>query len=145
MGKRQIKTAADESKITREVSQRVLRKAKKKHIEQGKAYVHATYNNTIVTITDEKGQTLASSSAGVIGFKGAKKSTPYAAQIIVERMHDQIQAIGLKEVDVFVRGIGGGRESAVRTLQNIGLNINFIKDVTPIPHNGCRPRKVRRV
>lgn len=121
---------------------------KKKTIRQivhGRAYVQATYNNTIVTLTDLNGNVLASSSAGQNGFKGPKKSTPYAASIIVKKATDKAQAYGLKNVNVFVKGVGSGREAAVRALNTYGLNVISIKDITPIPHNGCRHRKIRRV
>lgn len=118
---------------------------KKKFVSAGKAYIQATYNNTIVTITDQTGAVLAWSSAGKMGFKGPKKSTPFAAGITVRDVVERIREIGLKNVDVFVRGVGSGREAAVRALGAQGLNITSIKDITPIPHNGPRPRKVRRV
>ena len=126
----------------------MAKKGKKKvkvSIKRGQAHVQATYNNTIVTITDQNGNTVAQSSAGVCGFKGPKKSTPYAASIIVKNVLDRIENVGMKEVDVFVRGIGSGREGAIRALHANGLQVITIKDVTPIPHNGCRPKKVRRV
>jgi len=108
-------------------------------------HIQATFNNTIVTITDTQGNTLAWSSAGSLDFRGAKKSTPFAAQITAENAARKAMEHGLREVDVYVKGPGSGRESAIRTLQVVGLKINMIKDVTPIPHNGCRPRKRRRV
>lgn len=121
------------------------KKKEKKNISSGRAYINATYNNTIVTLTDPSGNVLAWASAGNCGFKGPKKATPYAAQIIVKQAVDKTKPFGLKEVAVFVRGVGTGRESAVRALNANGLNILAIKDITPIPHNGCRPRKPRRV
>jgi small subunit ribosomal protein S11 len=121
------------------------KKSKKKFVTMGKVFVQATYNNTIVTITDTNGAVLGWSSAGKTGFKGPKKSTPYAAGITVRDVVERIRDTGLKTVDVFVRGVGSGREAAVRALGAQGLTINTIKDITPIPHNGCRPRKVRRV
>ncbi|RJR32179.1 30S ribosomal protein S11 [Candidatus Parcubacteria bacterium] len=123
-------------------------KSKKRIIRQvstGRAYIKATYNNTLITFTDNSGNTLAQSSAGMSGFKGPKKSTPYAAGIIVKKAIDKIKDFGVKDVAVFVKGIGSGREAAIRALNVNGLNIISIKDVTPIPHNGCRPKKVRRV
>lgn len=126
-------------------------KAKKKKQAQrtaalGRAYIKATYNNTIVTLTDSNGDVLTWASAGTSGFRGAKKATPYAAQVIVKKAVDQAkEQYGLKEVSVYVTGVGSGRESAVRALNANGLNVTFIKDTTPIPHNGCRPRKPRRV
>lgn len=125
------------------------KQSKRKGIVQevlsGQAYIQATYNNTIVTLTDQKGNVLAWSSAGQTGFKGPKKSTPYAASVIVKDAVEKVKKYGLKEVQVFIKGVGNGRESAVRALYANGLNILSIKDVTPIPHNGCRPPKIRRV
>lgn len=122
-----------------------VRKKEKKNIASGIVHIQATFNNTIVTITDKKGNTISWSSAGSLDFKGAKKSTPFAAQVTAEDAARKAIDHGLREVDVYVKGPGGGRESAIRTLQVVGLKINMIKDVTPIPHNGCRPRKRRRV
>lgn len=121
------------------------KKSKKKFVTAGNAYVQATYNNTIVTITDQNGAVLGWSSAGKMGFKGPKKSTPYAAGITVRDVVERVRDTGIKTVDVFVRGVGSGREAAVRALGAQGLTLNIIKDITPIPHNGCRPPKVRRV
>ncbi|KPJ84681.1 30S ribosomal protein S11 [Parcubacteria bacterium SG8_24] len=114
-------------------------------VSTGRAYVQATYNNTIVTLTDNNGNVLGWSSAGVVGFRGPKKSTPYAASVIVKDAMDKVASTGLREVSVFVRGIGSGREAAVRALHANGLVVTSIKDVTPIPHNGCRAPKPRRV
>jgi small subunit ribosomal protein S11 len=116
-----------------------------KQVLRGNAYVQATYNNTIITITDVNGNVLGWSSAGVTGFKGPKKSTPYAATVVVKDLMNKIADYGVKEVNVFVKGIGGGRESAIRALHSNGLNVVGITDTTPIPHNGCRPRRRRRV
>ena len=121
------------------------KKKEKKNIASGIVHIQATFNNTIVTITDRMGNTIAWSSAGSLDFRGAKKSTPFAAQITSENAARKAMEHGLREVDVYVKGPGSGRESAIRTLQVVGLKINLIKDVTPIPHNGCRPRKRRRV
>ena len=121
------------------------KKKEKKNIASGIAHIQSTFNNTIITITDKQGNTIAWSSAGSLDFKGAKKSTPFAAQMTAEDAAKKAMEHGLKEVDVYVKGPGAGRESAIRTLQAVGLKINIIKDVTPIPHNGCRPRKRRRV
>jgi small subunit ribosomal protein S11 len=121
------------------------KKKEKKNIASGIVHIQATFNNTIVTITDRQGNALAWSSAGSLDFRGAKKSTPFAAQITAENAARKAMEHGLREVDVYVKGPGSGRESAIRTLQVVGLKINMIKDVTPIPHNGCRPRKRRRV
>lgn len=116
-----------------------------RQVTAGRTYVKSTYNNTIVTFTDQSGNVLSWSSAGQCGFKGPKKSTPYAASIIVKDAYEKAKKYGLKEVAVFVRGIGGGREAAIRALNAHGLNVSAIKDVTPIPHNGCRAKKPRRV
>lgn len=114
-------------------------------VSQGKAFIQATYNNTIVTLTDMNGNVLSWSSAGVNGFKGPKKATPYAASIIVKDAVEKATDYGLKEVSVFITGVGQGREGALRALNAHGLNVVSIKDVTPIPHNGCRPPRPRRV
>jgi small subunit ribosomal protein S11 len=121
------------------------KKKKKILVQKGQAHITATYNNTIVTLTDQNGNTLAWSSAGLMGFKGPKKSTPYAAETIVRDAVAKAKNVGLQEVEVFVKGVGSGRDSAVRSLHANGLNISSIKDVTPIPHNGCRAKKPRRV
>ncbi|MBI3573068.1 MAG: 30S ribosomal protein S11 [Candidatus Kerfeldbacteria bacterium] len=118
---------------------------KKKFVTHGHAHIQATYNNTIVTLTDTSGKVLAWASAGKVGFKGPKKSTPYAAGVIVRDVVERTKLMGLKQVDVFVRGVGLGREAAIRALGGAGLNIGMIKDITPMPHNGPRARKVRRV
>lgn len=118
---------------------------KKKFIQQGRAYIQATYNNTIVSITDLNGNVIGWSSAGQAGFKGPKKATPYAAGVIIRNVAEKVKPMGLKTVDVFVKGVGAGREAAIRALYANGINILSIKDVTPIPHNGPRPPKVRRV
>jgi len=121
------------------------KKKEKKNIASGIAHIQSTFNNTIITITDKHGNAISWSSAGSLDFKGAKKSTPFAAQVTAEDAAKKAMEHGLREVDVYVKGPGAGRESAIRTLQAVGLKINLIKDVTPIPHNGCRPRKRRRV
>jgi len=127
----------------------VLKKKKKKkivkHVFNGIAHVQATFNNTIVTIADTIGNTIAWASAGNSGFKGARKSTPFAAQIAAENAAKKALETGMKEVEVYVKGPGAGREAAIRAIQAAGLGITVIKDVTPIPHNGCRPPKKRRV
>jgi small subunit ribosomal protein S11 len=122
--------------------------AKKKKIRQvvhGVAHVTASFNNTIVTVTDSKGAAICWSSAGASGFKGSKKSTPFAAQVAAEKAAKKAMEFGMKEVEVIVKGPGAGRESAIRALQAAGLQISLIHDLTPIPHNGCRPPKRRRV
>jgi len=118
---------------------------KRKVVTQGQAHILATYNNTIITLTDQQGNVLAWASAGHVGFRGPKKSTPYAATQIVRSAIEKVKDMGLANVDVFVRGVGSGREAAIRALHANGLNVLSIKDRTPIPHNGPRPRKVRRV
>jgi small subunit ribosomal protein S11 len=117
----------------------------KKKLSSGIAHIVSSFNNTIITITDEKGNALAWSSSGHKGFKGSRKSTPYAAQIAAEDAGTKAKEFGLKNLQVFVKGPGGGRESALRALQAVGFYITSIKDTTPIPHNGCRPPKKRRV
>jgi len=121
------------------------RKKITKLIQEGVAHILATFNNTIITITDKKGNTIAWASCGSIGFKGSKKSTPFAAQVAAESAAKKAIEHGVKTVEVLVKGPGSGRESAIRALQAAGLQITLIKDVTPIPHNGCRPPKKRRV
>lgn len=116
-----------------------------RQVSQGCAYIQATFNNTIVTLTDLNGNTIAWSSAGHCGFKGPKKSTPYAASMIIKDIAEQSKESGLKEVTVYVKGIGSGRDSAVRALNANGFTVLSIKDTTPLPHNGCRPPKPRRV
>lgn len=121
------------------------KKRERKNIESGVAHIKSTFNNTIITITDDRGNTISWASAGGVGFKGSRKSTPYAAQIAAEKSAKEAMEHGLKEVEVMVKGPGAGREAAIRSLQAAGLEVNMIKDVTPIPHNGCRPPKRRRV
>lgn len=121
------------------------KRKEKKTVYEGKVFIQATFNNTIVTITDLNGNAVSWSSAGSLGFRGAKKSTPYAAQTTAETAAKKAMDQGLREVHVFVNGPGVGRESAIRSLGALGLAVRSIKDVTPIPHNGCRPRKSRRV
>ncbi|MEK7158492.1 MAG: 30S ribosomal protein S11, partial [Patescibacteria group bacterium] len=123
---------------------KVVKKKKKQFVPSGQVHILATYNNTLVSITDPGGNVLAWSSAGHMGFKGPKKSTPYAAGVVVREVVEKVREMGLKEVDVFVKGVGSGREAAVRALGAQGLTVNVIKDITPIPHNGPRPPKPRR-
>ena len=123
---------------------RVKRK-EKKNIVSGVAHVNSTFNNTMITISDAQGNVIAWSSAGLMGFKGSRKSTPYAAQMAAEDAGRKAQEHGMKDLDVWVKGPGSGRESALRGLQSAGFNIRSIKDITPVPHNGCRPPKRRRV
>lgn len=120
-------------------------KRERKNIHNGAAHIQASFNNTIVTITDQTGSVVAWSSSGSLGFKGSRKGTPYAAQMAAEAAAKKAIDVGMKQLDVYVKGPGAGRESAIRALQAAGLDINLIKDVTPVPHNGCRPPKRRRV
>ena len=120
-------------------------KKSKRNVVEGVAHIHASFNNTIITITDRSGNTLAWATAGGSGFRGSRKSTPFAAQIAAERAGTKAQEYGLKDISVKVKGSGPGRESALRALNAIGLNVVSIEDVTPLPHNGCRPPKQRRV
>ena len=122
-----------------------VRRRERKNIVSGVAHVNASFNNTMITITDAQGNTIAWSSAGTMGFKGSRKSTPYAAQMAAEAAGRRAMEHGMKRVDVFVKGPGSGRETAIRSLGAIGLEVGSISDVTPVPHNGCRPPKRRRV
>jgi len=121
------------------------RRRERKNIERGAAHIRSTFNNTIVTITDLAGNAIAWASAGALGFKGSKKSTPFAAQMAAEAAAKAAMEHGMRTVEVYVKGPGSGREAAIRALQAAGLDVSLIKDVTPIPHNGCRPPKRRRV
>ncbi|GAW90883.1 30S ribosomal protein S11 [Calderihabitans maritimus] len=127
------------------MARRSTRKKVKKNIESGIAHIKSTFNNTIVTITDKAGNAIAWASAGTVGFKGTRKGTPFAAQMAAESAAKQAMEHGVKEVECYVKGPGAGREAAIRSLQAAGLEVSVIKDVTPIPHNGCRPPKRRRV
>jgi small subunit ribosomal protein S11 len=122
-----------------------VRRAERKNIAVGQAHIKSTFNNTIVTITDPNGNVIAWQSAGTVGFKGSRKSTPFAAQMAAEAAAKMAQEHGMRKVAVFVKGPGSGRETAIRSLQAAGLEISSIQDRTPVPHNGCRPRKRRRV
>lgn len=122
-----------------------VKRKEKKNIAAGVAHVNSTFNNTIVTITDAQGNVVSWSTSGMMGFKGSRKSTPYAAQMAAEDAGRKAQEHGMKELEVRVKGPGSGRESALRALQNIGFTIKMINDITPVPHNGCRPPKRRRV
>jgi small subunit ribosomal protein S11 len=156
MGKKRIikKTEEELLKETEEIgvaerkAQAKKPKGKKGRIgqlERANVYIQSTYNNTLITLTDLQGNVVVWSSAGLVGFRGPKKATPFAASRVVEALIEKISNLGLREIYVFVRGIGSGRDAAIRALVNHGLEINSIKDVTPVPHNGCRPRKPRRV
>jgi len=122
-----------------------VKKREKKLVEEGIVHIQATFNNTIITITDKQGNTIAWSSAGIKGFKGSRKSTPFAAQLAGQDAAKKAMEHGMKKLEAYVKGPGAGRESAIRAIQAAGLKITLIKDVTPIPHNGCRPPKRRRV
>lgn len=121
------------------------KKKLKRQILKGQAHIKCTYNNTMVTISDPSGAILGWSSSGLLGFKGAKKATPYAATQVVSDVTEKVKKYGIKELEVFVKGVGSGRESSIRSLANKGFELAAIKDMTPIPHNGCRPKKPRRV
>ena len=121
------------------------KKKTRKMVSKGRAYIMSTYNNTLVTVTDEFGDVISWSSSGASGFKGSKKSTPYAAQVAATTAIEKAKALGLAEVEVFVKGVGGGREQAIRSIETAGVRVNSISDITPIPHGGCRSKKPRRV
>ena len=142
MGKKHI-VQVDQGELIKEKEAKVRPSAEK--ILEGKIYVSSSYNNTLITLTNVRGQVLAWRSAGSVGFKGTKKATSFAASKVAEAISNICKKIGVEKISVLIKGIGAGRESAVRTLVAQGLNIVSIKDVTPIPHNGCRPKKVRRV
>lgn len=131
--------------VTKKKATTRTKRRERKNIERGVAHIKSTFNNTIITITDEQGNGISWSSAGNSGFKGSRKSTPFAAQLAAETAAKTAIEHGMKSVEVFVKGPGAGREAAIRSLQAAGLEVNMIKDVTPIPHNGCRPPKRRRV
>ena len=149
-------TADDKKKVDtaavteQEVKKNVIKgkrkgRPKRRLVQEGKVYIQATYNNTIVTITDAKGEVVAWSSSGANGFKGAKKATPYAAQVAADAAINKAKVFGLEKVHVIIKGVGAGREQAIRSVNNSGVNIESIADVTAVAHNGCRPRKSRRV
>ena len=130
---------------TKKSSAKRGRRRVKKNVERGQAHINSTFNNTMVTLTDAQGNALSWASAGQLGFRGSRKSTPFAAQEAAQEAAEKAKEHGLKSVDVYVKGPGSGREAAIRSLQASGLEVTMIKDVTPIPHNGCRPPKRRRV
>jgi small subunit ribosomal protein S11 len=132
-------------KATTNVKTETVKKKVKKHVPTGLIYIQASFNNTIITFTDVKGNVIAWSTAGSTGFKGSRKGTPFAAQLAAETAGKKAMDAGMRSVNVFVNGPGGGREAALRVFNNLGFKIGFIKDMTPIPHNGCRPAKRRRV
>ena len=151
MGKKKIKEQSKEELIKEQgaldaASGRSSQEGKKsKKIEKGRVYISASYNNTMITVTDESGRALAWASAGSLGFAGPKKATPFASSKVVAAIAEKLKNNGPQSVEVFVRGIGGGRDSALRSLVNHGFNLLNVKDVTPVPHNGPRPKKIRRV
>ena len=145
-GKENVKTDDQQDEKSKLKSKkRFLKKKVRKNVSNAIAHVSATFNNTVINITDNKGNTLAWSSSGVKGFKGSRKSTPYAAQIAASDAGEKAKYHGVKSLEIYIKGPGGGRESALRALQAVGFVITSIKDVTPLPHNGCRPPKRRRV
>ena len=131
--------------MAKQVAKKPVARRNRKNSEKGEAHIHSSFNNTIVTITDTNGNTISWGSAGGLGFKGSRKSTPFAAGEVAETAAKAAMEHGLKTVEVYVKGPGAGREAAIRALQSAGLELSSIKDVTPIPHNGCRPPKIRRV
>lgn len=149
MGKKRIiKQTTEEvlkEKEAREIAAKAKKEVKGKQLLRGKAFIQSTYNNTIITITDLDGNVVAGESAGSVGFKGPKKATPFAAAKVAESLMRKLAKTGLKEIMVFIKGVGSGREAAVRAFANQGIDVLSIKDITPVPHNGCRPRKPRRV
>lgn len=128
-----------------EVGKKKKTKKVKKQVSKGRATIKCSYNNTMVSIADPQGEILGWSTSGLLGFKGAKKATPYAATQVVASVSEKVKKYGIKELEVYVRGVGSGREASIRALSNNGFDLVLIKDVTPIPHNGCRPKKPRRV
>ena len=133
------------AKATTGAKKTVRKRRERKNVEKGQVHIRATFNNTIVTVTDLKGNVISWASAGELGYRGSRKSTPFAAQMASEAAAKIAVDNGMKTVEVYVKGPGSGRENAIRALGNVGLNVDLIKDVTPIPHNGCRPPKRRRV
>ncbi|MFH1455194.1 MAG: 30S ribosomal protein S11 [bacterium] len=142
MGKKRIVTTEDKAGVKESAP---VKASSKKRVESGILYVQSTYNNTIVLLTDKKGNALMQSSAGALGFRGAKKGTPFAAAKVGETLGEKAMNIGLKDIEVIVKGVGSGRESAIRGFISKGINITNIKDETPVPHNGPKPKKPRRV
>jgi len=146
MGKRRVITIGDKAGSDKKQGVSAVPKGtKRRNITKGQVHIKSTYNNTVVTLTDLNGGVISWSSAGLLGFKGAKKATPYAATNIINSLLEKTKKVGLKEVEVYVKGIGSGRDSAIRAIAANGLSILSISDVTPIPHNGCRPPRARRV
>ena len=137
--------AAAETSEKKLVTRAVKTKKAARQIPQGRAYIHASFNNTIVSLADQNGNVIAWASAGNCGFRGPKKATPYAASVIVKKLAEKVEPFGLKDIMVFATGIGNGRDAAVRALNGHGFNVTSIKDMTPVTHNGCRPRRARRI
>ncbi len=133
------------AKTTSKTTKKVVKKKAKSPVYSGNIYIQSTFNNTLITVTDEKGNAIATSSSGALGFKGAKKSPPYAAQLAVTAAVEKAKTRGFSKANIFVSGVGPGRDSAVRALINANIEAGLIKDVTPVAHNGCRPKKPRRV
>ena len=129
---------------SRQQAAKKVRRKERKNVAHGHAHIRSTFNNTIISITDPTGNVISWASAGQVGFKGSRKSTPYAAQMAAEAAARRAMEHGMRKVDVFVKGPGSGRETAIRSIQNVGIEVTGIKDVTPVPHNGCRPPKRRR-
>jgi len=144
MGKKRI-IKKQEGTVDQELKTRSLSKISKKKLTSGVLYIQSTYNNTLLTITDSKGNTVMWASSGSLGFKGAKKGTPFAASKVAELLAEKAKMVGIKDVDVVIKGVGAGRESAIRTFVAKGIEINLIRDITPLPHGGVKPRKPRRV
>jgi small subunit ribosomal protein S11 len=151
MGKKKIIKQSEEEVLKEKDALEATQKkaagkaSKSRSIEKGQAHIHSSYNNILLTLTDLKGNVIAWSSSGSLGFRGPKKATPFAAAKVVEAVTEKVNKLGLRQLDVYVRGIGSGREAAIRSLAARGFDIHLIKDVTPVPHNGCRPKKPRRV
>jgi len=149
---KEVKTEETKEKAeeTKKTSADLSAKAKKKnfkrrHVAKARAYILCSYNNTSITISDLNGNVLGWSTSGSLGFKGPKKATPFAATLVAQKAVEKTARYGIKDIEIYIRGVGGGREASVRALGNAGLSINSIKDITPMPHNGCRPKKPRRV
>lgn len=138
-------TVQTDAPVAEDVESKKRAKKPKRLVQKGRANIQCTYNNTIVTLADLSGGVLAWSSSGHLGFKGAKKSTPYAATQVVAEVSEKVKKYGLQDLEVYVKGVGSGREASIRALSNHGFNLVSIKDLTPIPHNGCRPRRPRRI
>jgi len=137
-----VKEPAEKADLTAKAKKKSF---KRRHVAKARAYILCSYNNTSITVTDTTGNVLGWSTSGSLGFKGPKKATPFAATLVAQKAVEKTARYGIKEIEIFIRGVGGGREASVRALGNAGLVINSIKDITPVPHNGCRPKKPRRV